>query len=91
MLEKTDGTTKNGQSRDIGNVGHTIYRTNKCWRKPMGQPRMDNQEWTIKRYWQRRAHKIQEVDVNKNYEAIKISDTVTTNKKPGMNPDVREG
>jgi biotin-(acetyl-CoA carboxylase) ligase len=30
MLEKTDGTIKNGQSRDIDNVGHTIHRTNKC-------------------------------------------------------------
>jgi hypothetical protein len=30
MLEKTDGTIKNGKSRDIGNVGHTIHRTNKC-------------------------------------------------------------
>ena len=57
----------------------------------MGQPRMDNQEWTIQRYWQRWAHKTQEVDVNKNYEAIKISDTDTTNKKTGMNTDVREG
>ena len=30
MLEKTDGTIKNGKSRDIGNVGHTIHRTNTC-------------------------------------------------------------
>ena len=30
MLEKTDWTIGNGQSRDIGNVGHTIHRTNKC-------------------------------------------------------------
>ena len=30
MLEKTDDTIKNGQSRDIGNVGHTIDRTNTC-------------------------------------------------------------
>jgi hypothetical protein len=44
MLEKTDGTIKNGQSRDIGNVGHTRHRTNKCWRKLMGQPRMENPE-----------------------------------------------
>ena len=44
MLEKTDGTIKNGQSRDIDNVGHTIHRTNKCQRKPMGQSRMDNLE-----------------------------------------------
>jgi nitrogen fixation-related uncharacterized protein len=27
MLEKTDGTIKNGQSRDIDNVGHTIHMT----------------------------------------------------------------
>jgi hypothetical protein len=44
MLEKTDGTIKNGQSRDIDNVGHTIHRTNKCKRKLMGQSRMDNLE-----------------------------------------------
>ena len=30
MLEKTEGTIKNGQSRDTGNVGHTRHRTNKC-------------------------------------------------------------
>jgi hypothetical protein len=42
MLEKSDGTIKNGQSRDIGNVGYTIHRTNNCWRKAMGQSRMDN-------------------------------------------------
>jgi uncharacterized membrane protein len=28
--EKTDGTIKNGQSRDISNVGYTIHRTDKC-------------------------------------------------------------
>ena len=44
MLEKTDGTNTNGQSRDIGNVDHTIHRTNKCQRKPMGKSRMDNPE-----------------------------------------------
>jgi hypothetical protein len=26
-LEKTKGATKNGQSRDTGNIGHTRYRT----------------------------------------------------------------
>ena len=30
MLEKSHGTIKNGQSRDIDNVGYTIHRTNKC-------------------------------------------------------------
>ena len=44
MLEKSDGTIKNGQSRDVGNVGLTIHRTNKCKRKLMGQSRMDNPE-----------------------------------------------
>jgi hypothetical protein len=27
MLEKTEGTIKNGQSRYTGNIGHTRYRT----------------------------------------------------------------
>ena len=30
MLEKTEGEIKNGQSRDIGNIGYTRHRTNKC-------------------------------------------------------------
>ena len=30
MLEKTEGTIKNGQSRETGNGGHTRHRTNKC-------------------------------------------------------------
>ena len=28
-LEKTEGATKNGQSRDTGYIGHTRHRTNK--------------------------------------------------------------
>ena len=44
MLVKTDGTTQDGQSRDIDNVEHTIHRTNKCQKKPIGQSRMDNAE-----------------------------------------------
>jgi len=27
MLEKTEGEIKNGQSRDIGNIGNTRHRT----------------------------------------------------------------
>jgi hypothetical protein len=27
MLEKTEGATKNGRSRDTGNIGHTRHRT----------------------------------------------------------------
>ena len=53
MLEKTDGTIKNGQSRDTGNVGHTRHRI--------------------------------------VHQAKKISNTDTTNIKPGMKPDAREG
>ena len=44
MLENNDATIKNGQSRDIDNVGDTIHRKNKCQRKPMGQSIMDNPE-----------------------------------------------
>ena len=44
MLEKTEGPTKNGQSRDTDNIGHTRHRTNKRQRKPKGQQRMDNPE-----------------------------------------------
>jgi hypothetical protein len=42
-LEKTQGQTKNGQSRDTGNIGYTRHRT-----KVRENPRA-NQEWEIQR------------------------------------------
>ena len=53
MLEKTEGTIKNGQSRDTGNVGHTGQIN-------VRENRRDHQEWTIQRHWQRWAHKTQD-------------------------------
>ena len=55
MLEKPERAIKNGQSRDIGNIGHTRHRvkTNKT---------RGYQEWTILRYWQHWAHKTQGED-----------------------------
>jgi hypothetical protein len=44
MLENTEGAIKNGQSREIGNIGYTRHRTNKYWRIPKGQSKMDNPE-----------------------------------------------
>jgi hypothetical protein len=44
MLENTEGAIKKGQSRETGNIGYTRYRTNKCWRIPKGQSKMDNPE-----------------------------------------------
>ena len=44
MEEKTEGSVKNGQSRDTGNIGHTRYRINKRQRKPKGKSEMDNLE-----------------------------------------------
>jgi hypothetical protein len=29
MIEKTEGTIRNGQSRDTGNIGHTRHKDNK--------------------------------------------------------------
>ena len=45
-LEKTKGTIKNGQPRDTGNIGYIRHRTKGR------ENQRDNQEWTIKRYWQ---------------------------------------
>jgi hypothetical protein len=42
----TEGTIKNGQSRDTGNIGYLTER---------GQSRIDNQEWTIQSDRQHRA------------------------------------
>ena len=43
-LKKTERAIKNGQSRDIGNIGHTrqinVRENRKC-----------NQEWTIQKHW----------------------------------------
>ena len=93
MLEKTDGTIKNGQSRDIGNVGHTIHRTNKCYRKPMGQSRMDNPEilTTLATQYTGRRRKKNKTKQSIFQKVKQISNTDNTNKKPGMNPDAREG
>ena len=44
MLENTEGAINNGQSRETGNIGYTRHRTNKCWRIPKGQSKMDNPE-----------------------------------------------
>ena len=41
-LDTQVGVIKNGQSRDIGNIGHTS---------------MGNQEWTIQRHRKHWAHK----------------------------------
>jgi len=37
MLENTEGAIKNGQFRETGNTGHTIWRKtqhNMCWTPP---------------------------------------------------------
>ena len=36
VREYRRGNTQ-GQSREIGNIGYTRHRTNKCWRIPKGQ------------------------------------------------------
>ena len=52
---KTEGSIKNGQSRDTGNIGYTRNgtKTNKT---------RGNQEWTIQRHWQHWTHKTQDED-----------------------------
>ena len=52
---KTEGSIKNGQSRDTGNIGYTRHRTKT--NKTRG-----NQEWTIQRNWQHWVHKTQGED-----------------------------
>ena len=44
MLEKTEGTAKNGQGSETGNIEHTRHRTNKRQRILKGQRRMDKPE-----------------------------------------------
>ena len=36
MLENTQGVIKKRHSREIGDIGYTRHRTNKCQRKPKG-------------------------------------------------------
>ena len=43
-LQKTEGTIKNGQSRDTDNIGYTRHGTK------VTENCRDNQEWTIQRY-----------------------------------------
>ena len=43
-LQKTEGTIKNGQSRDTDNIGYTRHGTK------VTENGRDNQEWTIQRY-----------------------------------------
>ena len=44
-LEKTEGSIKNGQSRDTDNIWYTRYRTK------VRENRRVNQEQTIQRHW----------------------------------------
>ena len=44
-LEKTEGSIKNGQSRDTGNIWYTRYRTK------VRENRRVNQEQTIQIHW----------------------------------------
>ena len=53
-LEKTKGAIKNGQSRNIGNIGHTGHRTR------VRENQRGNQEWTIQRHQQHWAHMTQD-------------------------------
>jgi hypothetical protein len=37
MIEKTEGVSKNGQSKDTGNIGYTKHRGGKIKKKPQKQ------------------------------------------------------
>jgi len=45
MLKKTEGATKNGQSRETGNIGYTRHRPKINVRENI----RGNQEWTIQK------------------------------------------
>ena len=57
--------------------------------------RRDNQEWTIQRHWQHRAHKTQdkynETQKHKNATQHRKMSNMDPTKKPGMHPCAREG
>jgi hypothetical protein len=66
------GTIKNGQSRETGNIRYTRHRakTNKT---------RGNQEWTIQRNWQHWEHKTQDEDKqNKGQSSIDDPETLAT-------------
>ena len=78
---KTEGSIKNGQSRDTGNIGYTRHRTKT--NKTRG-----NQEWTIQRHWQHWIHKKRDEDKqNKgqsrmdNLETLATLDTQETGRR----------
>ena len=52
MLKKTEGATKNGQSRETGNIVYTRHRA----KINVKENRRGNQEWTIQRNWQHWVH-----------------------------------
>ena len=62
MLEKTEGTIKNGQSRE---TGLATLGTQDTGQINLGKNRRGNQEWTIQRHWQHWVHKIQAEDKQK--------------------------
>ena len=55
MLENTEGSVKNGQSIDIGNIVYT-RRIN------VREYRRGSQKWTIQRHRQHSVHKTQDAD-----------------------------
>ena len=68
MLEKTEGTAKNGQGSETGNIEHTRYRTkkNKTKNNPETLATFGTQDTgqrktkqkTTQRHWQHLVHKI---------------------------------
>jgi hypothetical protein len=58
MLEKTEWATKNGQSRETGNIVYTRHRA----KINVKENRRGNQEWTIQRNWQHWVHTTQAED-----------------------------
>jgi hypothetical protein len=58
MLGKIEGATKNGQSRETGNIVYTRHRA----KINVKENRRGNQEWTIQRNWQHWVHTTQAED-----------------------------
>jgi hypothetical protein len=53
LRETKQGAIKNGQSRDMRNIGYTRHRTK-------GNKTRGNQEWTIQRHEEHWVHKTQD-------------------------------
>ena len=72
MLENTEGTIKNGQSRYTGKIGYTRHREKTNQKHTPIHTEGTIRKWPIPKNWQNQVHKRQDKDEKQNKTYITI-------------------